>query len=127
MLIQFMSKKILTIEDDSFLRGLEMKKLAKDGYEVISASTGDEAMKSIVLGGYSLILLDLMLPGVDGFEVLKTIRSTPVTQNTPVIVFSNLAEEKDVEKARGLGASDFMIKSNFTLEELSAKIKEMAL
>jgi len=122
-----MSKKILTIEDDSFLRGLEMKKLAKDGYEVISASTGDEAMKSIVLGGYSLILLDLMLPGVDGFEVLKTIRSTPVTQNTPVIVFSNLAEEKDVEKARGLGASDFMIKSNFTLEELSAKIKEMAL
>lgn len=111
-------KKVLIIEDDSFLQGLEAGKLKKEGYEVITASSGEEAMKKINEPGINIILLDLILPNFDGFEILKKIRATESVKNTPVIVFSNLSEEKDVTKSQELGATDFMVKSNFTLEEL---------
>ncbi|MES3017466.1 MAG: response regulator [Bacteroidota bacterium] len=110
--------KILIIEDDSFLQGLETNKLKKSNYEVITASTGQEGIEKINEEGIDLILLDLILPGFDGFEILKKIRGTEKLKALPVIVFSNLAEEKDVKKAQDLGATDFMVKSNFTLDEL---------
>ena len=111
-------KKILIIEDDSFLQGLEADKLEKTGYTIITASTGEEAMKKIEDPEINLILLDLILPNYDGLEILKKIRENKQSKNTPVIVFSNLSEEKDQKKAKGLGANDFMVKSNFTLDEL---------
>lgn len=118
-------KKVLIIEDDSFLQGLEASKLKKDNYEVITASTGEEGMQKINEPGISLILLDLVLPKFDGFEILKVIRSTEALKNIPVIVFSNLSEEKDITKAKELGATDFMIKSNFTLSELVEHIDKI--
>ena len=118
-------KKVLIIEDDSFLQGLEAGKLKKEGYEVITASTGEEAMKKIKEPGISIILLDLILPNFDGFEILKKIRETEETKKTPVIVFSNLSEEKDVKKSQELGATDFLVKSNFTLEELIGHLEKI--
>lgn len=117
--------KILVVEDDSFLQGLEVTKLKKEGYDVIVASTGDEAIEKIKEDGIDLILLDLVLPNFDGFEVLKQIRENEKTKTTPVLVFSNLSEEKDIKKAEELKANDFMVKSNFTIEELAQKIKSI--
>ncbi len=120
-----MAKTILVIEDDNFLSGLEAKKLKEKGYEVLIAASSDEAFKAIadVKGAVDLVLLDLMLPGVDGFEILRNIRKDEVIGKVPVIVFSNLYEEKDVQESTKLGIANFMVKSNFTLDELIEKIK----
>ncbi len=120
-----MAKKILIVEDDTFLQGLSATKLSKEGYEVVTASNVDEAMKAIDAGAPDFVLLDLVLPGTDGYGILKKIRDGAKTAKTPVIIFSNLAEDKDIKKAKDLGANDFMIKSNFTLDELAEKITEM--
>ncbi len=118
-------KKVLIIEDDGFLQELEASKLKKSSYDVIAASTGDEGMEKIHEEGVSLILLDLVLPRFDGFEILKKIRETEKLKNIPVIVFSNLSEDKDIEKAKSLGATDFLVKSNFTLDELVERINKI--
>ena len=118
-------KKILIIEDDSFLQGLEVTKLRKENYEIITASTGEEGMAKINEDGIDLILLDLVLPKFDGFEILKKVRETENLKKLPVIVFSNLSEDKDIKKAEELGATDFMIKSNFTLDELIEHINKI--
>ena len=115
-------RKILIIEDDAFLQGLESNKLKKEGYEVITASTGEEGIEKINEDGINFILLDLVLPNYDGFDILKKIRETEKIKDLPVIVFSNLSEDKDIKKANDLGATDFMVKSNFTLDELVERI-----
>lgn len=118
-----MNKKILIIEDDSFLQSLEATKLKKEGFEITTASNKEEIDAKIDAMNFDIILLDLVLPGTDGFSVLKKIRENLKFLKTPIIVFSNLAEDKDIEQAKELGATEYMIKSNFTLEELSEKIK----
>ncbi len=120
-----MAKKILIVEDDSFLQGLAATKLKKDGMEVLIASDSDEANKVMETETPDLIILDLVLPGVDGFGILKNVRENPKFAKTPVIIFSNLSEDKDIKRAQELGANEFMIKSNFTLDELSTKIKDI--
>jgi len=116
---------IFIIEDDIFLQGLEATKLKKEGFDVQTAANNKEVISIIEKKiKIDLILLDLMLPEVDGFEILKRIRKEPHLLNTPVIVFSNLSEEKDIEKAKSMGIKDFMIKSNFNLDELTKKVRE---
>ena len=118
-------KKILIVEDDNFLQGLEAGKLKKDDYEVITASTGEDGLKKIFEPKIDLVLLDLILPKFDGFEILKKMKETLELKNIPVIVFSNLSEDKDIKKAKDLGATDFMVKSNFTLDELVKHIDKI--
>jgi DNA-binding response OmpR family regulator len=120
-----MSKKVLIVEDDTFLGGLISNKLTKDGFDVSYAKDAKETSAMLEASKPDCILLDLVLPGTDGYGILKKIRENTALKNTPVIVFSNLAEEKDIAKAKELGADDFMIKSNFTLDEVSAKITGM--
>lgn len=121
-----MSKTILIIEDDNFLQGLEATKLKKEGYNILTASNSVEAFKAFEgTEKIDLVLLDLLLPDVDGFMILEKIRQNPTLKTVPVIVFSNLSEEKDVTRATSLGISEFMIKSNFTLDEISKKVKEL--
>ena len=118
-----MAKKVLIVEDDNFLQGLASRKLQKDGLEVSIASNSTEAFKALEGGKIELILLDLLLPNVDGFEILKKIKADPATKGIEVIVFSSLSEEKDIKRAKDLGASEFMVKANFTLDELAEKVK----
>jgi CheY-like chemotaxis protein len=118
-----MSKKVLIIEDDEFLRAIAAKKIQGDGYEVAVAVDGPSAVTTAETEKPDLILLDLLLPGLSGFEVLAKIRAMPDLKNIPVLIFSNLGQQEDIEKAKGLGATDFLVKANFTLEEVSAKIK----
>lgn len=119
-------KKILIVEDDTFLKNLAAKKLTTEGYEVVTAANSDEASAAIETQMPDLVLLDLLFPGnTDGFGILKKIRENPAMHETPVIIFSNLSDEKDMAKAKEMGATDYMVKSNFTLDELSEKIKSL--
>lgn len=120
-----MAKKILIVEDDTFLQGLAATKLIKEGYTVATASNTDDAEKQAAADTPDFVLLDLVLPGTSGFDLLKKFRGNPKLVQTPIIIFSNLAEDKDIMQAKDLGATDFMIKSNFTLDELADKIKSL--
>ncbi|MCX6712316.1 MAG: response regulator [Candidatus Vogelbacteria bacterium] len=118
-------KKVLIVEDDEFLRSLNAKRLETEGFKVVVAVDGQSAIDSIPKEMPNLIFLDLLLPGIDGFEVLKKIKDDAKTKDIPVVVFSNLGQKEDIEKARNLGATDFLIKANFTLDDVVTKIKEI--
>lgn len=105
------SKKVLIVEDDEFLRSLAAKRLEKEGYSVSVAIDGEKAVSAATDGVPDVILLDLLLPGMNGFEVLEKVRAVDNLKNIPVIVFSNLGQKEDIEKAKGLGATDFLIKA----------------
>lgn len=118
------NQNILIVEDDEFLRSLAAKRLEKEGYTVLAAIDGDSGLKMASENAPGIILLDLLLPGLSGYEVLEKLRAAEGTKTTPIIVFSNLGQKEDVEKAKGLGATDFLIKANFTLDDVVAKIQE---
>lgn len=118
-------KKIVIVEDDEFLRSLNAKRLETEGFKVAVAVDGQNAIDLIPKEKPDLIFLDLLLPGIDGFEVLKKIKADDQTKNIPVVVFSNLGQKEDIEKAHSLGATDFLVKANFTLDDVVAKIKEI--
>lgn len=117
------TKKILIIEDDEFLRSVTVERLKAEGYGVEVAVDGESALSLLESSTPSLILLDLLLPGKSGFEVLEKIRQTEATKNIPVIVFSNLGTKEDMEKAHNLGANDFLMKANYTLDDVTSKLK----
>ena len=102
-------------------KALELK-LTSAGFTVDVAFDGQDALQKIRKNQYDLILLDLIMPKVDGFEVLKKIKTTDSLKSVPVIIFSNLGQKEDIEKAKSLGAEDFLIKANFTLDDVVAKI-----
>ncbi|OHA78732.1 MAG: hypothetical protein A2V96_02950 [Candidatus Yonathbacteria bacterium RBG_16_43_6] len=113
---------VLVIEDDKFLRELLVRKLSGEGFEVKNAIDAEIAFAVLAERTPDIILLDLILPGVDGFEILTRIKANPKIANIPVIILSNLGQKDDLEKAMALGAKDFMVKANFTLDEIVAKV-----
>ena len=117
--------KILIVEDDRFLRELIARKLRNEGYEVLEAVDGEEGLKRIKEEKPDLILLDLILPGIDGFEVLAKAKEDPDTTQIPVIILSNLGQREEVEKGLKLGAIDYLIKAHFTPGEIIEKIKNI--
>lgn len=115
--------KVLVVEDDKFLRELIVSKLAKEGYDVSVAVDGEEGVQKIKEEKPDLILLDLILPGIDGFEVLSQTKSDPTVSAIPIIILSNLGQREDVERGLALGANDYLIKAHFTPSEIVAKLK----
>jgi len=118
-------KKILVVEDDKFLRELFIRKLYGDGFDVKNAIDSKEAFE--ILGSDwrpEIILLDLILPGEDGFTVLDKLKKNPDLASIPVMVLSNLGQKEDIDKAMNLGAIDFMVKANFTLDEIIDHVKQ---
>jgi DNA-binding response OmpR family regulator len=120
-----MAKTILIIEDDKFLRELIAQKLLKENYEISEAVDGEEGIKKIREEKPDLILLDLILPGIDGFEVLSRMKSDEEISSIPVIILSNLGQKEDVERGLNLGAKDYLIKAHFTPGEIIEKIKKI--
>ena len=118
-----MPRKVLIVEDDKFLRELIVKKVTTEGYEVSAAVDGEEGVKKAKETRPDLVLLDLILPGIDGFEVLSQIKQDPGLASIPVIILSNLGQKEDVEKGLKLGATDYLIKAHFTPGEIIEKIK----
>ena len=117
-------KKILFIEDESTLQKTFGDILRKEGYEMISALNGEIGLRLAKEEKPDLILLDLVLPKVHGFEVLKKLKETPGTKDIPVIILTNLEEMEDVKEALELGATTYLVKTRYTLEEVIEKIKK---
>lgn len=115
--------KILIVEDDKFLLKAYKIKLEKEGFDIIMASDGNMGLEMAKKDPPSLILLDLMLPKMDGFEFLKKIKSDEKLKHIPVITISVLSQKADHEKAMELGAEGYFIKTDYTLEEIIEKIK----
>jgi DNA-binding response OmpR family regulator len=119
-------KNILIIEDDSFLKNLESSKFTHEGFAVATAVTGAEVDAALAAQIPDVILLDLMLPDVDGFELLKKFKADEKVKAVPVIVFSNLSDEIEMKRVMDAGAAAFMVKSNFTLSDVIEKINALA-
>lgn len=120
-----MAKNILVIEDDKFLRELIIQKLIREGYETSEAVDGEEGIKKIKQEKPDLILLDLILPGIDGFEVLSRAKEDSSLAQIPIIILSNLGQKSEVERGLKLGANAYLIKAHFTPGEIIEKIKDI--
>ncbi len=118
-------KKILVVEDDKFLRELIAKKILAEGYIAVEAKDGEEGLKKIEEEKPDLVLLDLVLPGMTGFDILENVNENPLLSDIPIVVFSNLGQSDDVDRAINLGAKDFLIKAHFTPQEIIEKIKSV--
>jgi len=116
--------RVLLIEDEKEVAELYKLKLTLDGYEVTLAESGQEGLDLAFKEAPELIFLDLKMPGMDGFEVLKKLRESPKTKDTPVLILSNFDEQDLIEKGLTLGANEYLIKSQFTPEAISGKVKD---
>jgi len=119
-----MAKRILFIEDESALQKTFGDTLKQEGYEMISALDGEIGLRLAKTKRPDLILLDLILPRVHGFEVLKRLKEAPETKDIPIIVLTNLEGIGDVDKAIELGATTYLVKAQYSLEEVVEKIKK---
>lgn len=118
-------KRILLIEDDEFLSEILLRRLQESGFEVQLAKTATDGLNLLKQGKIDLILLDLILPGMNGFEFLKEIQnSNPKITDSPIIVLSNLGQDEEINKAKQLGAKDYLVKAHYTTKEIIEKIKE---
>jgi DNA-binding response OmpR family regulator len=114
---------ILIVEDQQGFRRIYHDVLVNDGYEVMEAQDGEEGWNMVKEHKPHLVLLDLGLPKVDGFEVLKRIRADAETKHIPIIIFSVLGEQKDVKKGLEMGANDYTVKGFYTPRQILSKIK----
>ena len=117
-------KKILFIEDESAIHKTFSDALAKEEYEIISALDGEIGLRLAKEKEPDLILLDLMLPKMDGFEILKMLKASEATKTIPVIVLTNSEQMVDIQKAIDLGARTYLVKSNYDLKEVVDMIKK---
>lgn len=119
-----MNAKILIAEPDQYIGRAVKEALVKEHFDVATARDGDEAMKMIYSERPDLVLLDLMLPGKNGFEVLEEVQMDEAISSTPVLIYSNLSQESDIEKAKALGASDYLVKTDISMREVVEKVRE---
>jgi DNA-binding response OmpR family regulator len=117
-------KKILFIEDESALQKTFGEVLSQEGYEVVSALDGEIGLRMAKEKKPDLILLDLILPKINGFSVLKKLKEDKETEDIPVIVLTNLEGLEDVDRALKMGATTYLVKANYRLEEVVTKIKK---
>lgn len=118
-------KKILIIEDESSLQKSLGESLTQEGYKIIAALNGEIGLKMAAKEKPDLVLLDLILPKINGFDVLKTLKNNPETKSIPVIVLTNLEDMRDIERVLELGATTYLVKANYSLEEITDKIKQL--
>lgn len=117
--------KILLIEDDLFMTGLLVKELNVFNYDIEIAKTGTEGVEKFRSFKPDLILLDIILPDLNGLEALRQIRREPEGRETKVLVLSNISETTDMEEAKRLGVAGYMVKANFSLTEIINKIRQI--
>jgi CheY-like chemotaxis protein len=118
-------KKILIAEDDNFLSNAYRLKLTKAGFEVQLVADGAELLKVLPTFMPDLILLDLVMPVMDGFTALTEIKKNPIYAKIPIIIASNLGQKEDLDRTKDLGIADFVVKSDLSLDTLITKIKEL--
>ncbi len=117
--------KVLIVEDDFFISEIYTRSLQKAGFEVDNAATGTQAVERIAIGKPDVVLLDIMLPDFDGFEVLQRVNKEQLQVRMPIIVVSNLSDDASISRATDLGVQDYMVKSNVTPKDIVARVKEI--
>ncbi len=116
-------KKIMWVEDDKFLSDIIARKLSNEKCVLFHATEGESALRLIEKEIPDMVVLDILLPGMDGFQILSKIKENPKTKHVPVILLSNLGQKSDMDKGRDLGADRFLIKATVTLDEIVSEIK----
>lgn len=119
-----MNAKIFLVEDDAFISNLLVKKFEGSGMTVITGNAGETAAASIKKEMPNIVVLDIMLPGVDGFQVLQQMKSDPDTKNIPVIMLSNLSDKVQIEKSKKYGAVSFLIKATLSVDEIVGEVEK---
>lgn len=117
--------KILVVEDDLILQKALVDFLISDGFEVVSASNGEEGVAQAKKEDPDLIILDIILPKKDGYEVIRDLKDDQATKYIPIVLLTNLGSITDVQKALDLGATTYLIKADYKLTEISKKIKDI--
>ncbi|MDP3974784.1 MAG: response regulator [Candidatus Jorgensenbacteria bacterium] len=116
-------KRILLVEDEPLLGNLLKQRLEKEGFEIVLARDGEEALARLRETKPDLILLDIILPKISGFELLETLQADPQFERAPVIIISNLGQESDVARGTSLGAIQYFVKAKVSIEELVEHVK----
>lgn len=117
--------KVLIVEDDKFLADIYQTKFELEGFKVFVAGDGEQGLKLAKSKEPAIILLDILLPKLDGFAVLQTLKQQEETKSIPVILLTNLGQKEDVQKGLNLGAADYLIKAHFKPSETVEKIKKV--
>lgn len=121
-----MGKKILIIEDDRFLSSLMKARLEKEGFSTMQAFDGEEALNLLKQEKPDMIVMDLIMPKVSGFELLETISVDPQISRIPVMILSNLGQDSDIDKVKRLGAVEYFVKVKTSIDDLVSHVKEIA-
>jgi len=116
--------RVLLAEDDRFLRKAAEAALKRKGYDVVVAADGEEALTKTQQQQPDVVLLDVIMPKLQGSEVLKRLKADPATRGIPVIMMSNLGQDADIREALDAGAVSYLVKSNVGLDQLAAKVNE---
>src|SRR3989344_4689759 len=120
-------RTVLLVEDDVYITDIINEKLKSKGFNVVYAPDGEVASNLAAdegaMSGVNVVLLDLLLPKVHGFDVLKKLKDNPKTAPIPVVILSNLGDKKDIDQGMKLGAADYLIKANFTPDEIIQKVE----
>ena len=118
-------KTILVVEDEKGMRESLQEILESSGYAVVVAEDGERALELVVSQKIDLVLLDIILPRKDGFEVLKELKENEKTKGIPVVLATNLSDPKDIQKALDYGATTYLVKANYSLGDIAAKVDEV--
>jgi len=119
-----MPKTILIVEDEPILQKTLTMALEQEGYEIKSALDGEIGLNMAKTIKPDLILLDLILPKMDGFEILDELKKDETSKEIPIIILTNLESSQDIERALGLGAKTYLVKANYDLKDVIQKVKE---
>lgn len=117
--------QVLLVEDDVFLSSIYQKKFEMEGYKIVTADNGEKGLAEAKKRIPSIVLLDILLPKLDGFGVLKALKADESTKNIPVILLTNLGQKDDVDKGLEIGATDYLIKAHFKPSEIVQKVEKV--
>ena len=124
MFVMVDKKKILLVEDDGFMMKILADKIGRSGFDIQIAENGEECLEKLETYAPDLILLDIIMPRLDSYEVLKRLSESSTWRTIPVIVLSNLGQKEEIEHALKLGAKSFLVKANFTTAEIVATMNQ---
>lgn len=116
------ARRVLVVEDDRFLRRACEASLRQRGFTVLTAADGEEGLRVARAERPDLVLLDMLMPKLSGLEVLRALKADEATRAIPVVILSNSSREQDVEEAKRLGAADYLVKANLSLQELADRV-----
>lgn len=117
--------KIVLVEDDSFMSGILTAHLIGEGFAVVLMADGDQAFEHITIERPSIVLLDIVLPGRGGFDILQKLKQEESTKSIPVLILSNLGSKEEIQRGIDLGAEGYLVKANSTVEEITGKVREI--